>query len=289
MENYGKYDEFGNPLWQSTLDYPPNPELILQRERDIQSISNVTSTYIKQSKDSLEKKVVPQLLSSLYSIKEYLKDGKDPNDIPSLKEIHEALQLKQKLALTQEQYLKKFKDGFYINPKEGTIRYFDSNEIKYKNTRKVVPIPGTELLVFPVEHTTVNGTYRIYTVQLPAPDTKMNNDPNTIICHELIGYTEIPQMGIGIDEMDAYVIAFGSGMIPLSKVDHYDKWCTKAQQQFAANGTVPNFNDKVYLMSDNTSDITYDPYQTGTYTPLIPCKGVYSRQVIKKKKPKIFS
>ena len=32
------------------------------------------------------------------------------------------------------------------------------------------------------------------------------------------------------------------------------------------------------------SDITYDPYQTGTYTPLIPCKGVYSRQVIKKKK-----
>ena len=55
MENYGKYDEFGNPLWQATFDYPPNQELILQRQGDIQSISNVTSTYIKQSKDSQEK------------------------------------------------------------------------------------------------------------------------------------------------------------------------------------------------------------------------------------------
>ena len=75
MENYGKYDEFGNPLWQTTLDYHPNPQLILQRDRDIQSISNVTSTYIKQSKESLEKKIGPELLSSLYFIKKYLKDS----------------------------------------------------------------------------------------------------------------------------------------------------------------------------------------------------------------------
>ena len=93
----------------------------------------------------------------------------------------------------------------------------------------------------------------------------------TIICHELIGYTEIPQMGIGIDEMDAYVKAFGSGMIPLSKVDHYDKWCIKAQQQFANNGSVPNLNDEVFLMSDNTSDITYDPWYVHTINPMQRC------------------
>ena len=36
-------------------------------------------------------------------------------------------------------------------------------------------------------------------------------------------------------------------------------------------------------MKDNKICLKYDPYNSGSFTPLIPCKGVYSRQVIKKK------
>ena len=70
----------------------------------------------------------------------------------------------------------------------------------------------------------------MYTVQLPEPEAKIGKNQKEIICHELIGYREIPQMGIGIDEMDARVIAFGSGKIPLANLDHYEKWCSEAQE-----------------------------------------------------------
>lgn len=36
-------------------------------------------------------------------------------------------------------------------------------------------------------------------------------------------------------------------------------------------------------MRDNIHSIKYDPYESGSYTPLIPDKGEYSRRTIKKK------
>ncbi|MCG7868800.1 MAG: hypothetical protein JAY74_20820 [Candidatus Thiodiazotropha taylori] len=282
---YGKYDSYGNPLWTSTSD-DMDVTTTKQRFRDIHSISNITSTYIKDARENIKNDPAAQaqILSSLFSVKEYLQDGKDPADIPSLQEIQEALELKQKLAKAEEQYIKKFQEGFYINPKEGTIRYFDPEAVDYRKTRKVTPFTDAEMLIYPVEHKTVDGTYSIYTVQLPRPEFAPENaDKHSVIAHELVGYTEIPQMGVGINEMDARVIAFGCGKIPLGSLDHYDTWCYQAQETFNHNGNIPDYNDLVFLMRDNATNIKYDPYEPGCYTPLVPCKGVYSRQTIKKK------
>lgn len=288
-DQYGKYDQFGNPLWTTT--YSETAEELKEREQDLTSISNITSTFVRQTREQLQTKAgQAQFLASLFSVKEYLKQGKDPAEIESLEEFQEALQLKQKLAKAEEKYIKKFKDGFYVNPKDGTIRYFDSDKVKYQSTRKVTPIPDTELLIFPVEHKTIDGSYTIYTVILPEPEQEeKKKDKRYHVCHELIGYTEIPQMGVGIEEMNSHVIAFGSGKIPLCNLDHYDHWCYEAQEIYKHTGKIPDFNDNVWLLEDNSHpEIKYDPYQSGTYTPLIPCKGVYSRQVIKKK-PKYSS
>lgn len=282
-DQYGKYDQFGNPLWTTT--YSETAEELKEREQDLTSISNITSTFVRQTREQLQTKAgQAQFLASLFSVKEYLKQGKDPAEIESLEEFQEALQLKQKLAKAEEKYIKKFKDGFYVNPKDGTIRYFDSDKVKYQSTRKVTPIPDTELLIFPVEHKTIDGSYTIYTVILPEPEQEeKKKDKRYHVCHELIGYTEIPQMGVGIEEMNSHVIAFGSGKIPLCNLDHYDHWCYEAQEIYKHTGKIPDFNDNVWLLEDNSHpEIKYDPYQSGTYTPLIPCKGVYSRQVIKK-------
>lgn len=95
---YGKYDLYGNPLWTPTMEIEEND--IKQRIRDIHHISNITSTYIKDAREDIKNDPAAQaqILSSLFSVKEYLKDGKDPAEIPSLQEIQEALEIKQKLA-----------------------------------------------------------------------------------------------------------------------------------------------------------------------------------------------
>lgn len=87
------------------------------------------------------------------------------------------------------------------------------------------------MLIYPIEHKTVDGTYTIYMVQLPKPETgniHQSTSDKHIIAHELVGNTEIPQMGVDINEMDAKVIAFVCGKIPLGNLDHYDTWCYEA-------------------------------------------------------------
>ena len=280
-EKYMEYDQFGNPLWIPSLEKTVTEEQ--ERIKDIYNISNITSTYIKEAQEALRNQTTQaQILSSLVAIKDLKIDTSD-GEVPTLSQIQEALELKQKLSLAQSEYVKKFQDGFYVNAKEGTIRYFDGDDLMYKETRKITPVPNKDLLIFPIEHKTVDGSYTIYTVNLPKPEKQ--DERNYIICHELIGYTEIPQMGVGVNEMDAQVIAFGSGKIPLGNVDHYERWCTSAQKIFRNTGTIPDFND---FMQNNTTTIRYDPYKPGSYTPLIPCKGVFSRQVIRKK-PKYSS
>ena len=274
------YDQYGNPLWTPTLGV--DIEDVRQRLEDVRAISNITSTYINDAKSYFTDNAQAKLLTSLVAVKDLIKEGEDPDDIPTLAEIHEALELKQKLAAAEETYVKKYQDGFYVDPKGGTLRYFDNEKLEYVNTRRVTPLPNTDLLIFPVEHKTIDGCYTMYTVQLPEPERKQTYK-NSLICHELIGYREIPQMGVGIDEMDARVICFGSGKIPLANLDHYEKWCSEAQEIYENNGYIPDFNDLVWLMKDNRTCLKYDPYSSGSFTPLIPCKGVYSRQVIKKK------
>ena len=274
------YDQYGNALWTPTLG--GDIEDVRERLEDVRAISNITSTYINDAKNYFTDNAQAKLLTSLVAVKDLIKEGEDPDDIPTLSEIHEALELKQKLAQAEEKYVKKYQDGFYVDPKGGTLRYFDNEKLEYVNTRRVTPLPNSDLLIFPVEHKTIDGCYTMYTVQLPEPEKKLTYK-NSLICHELIGYSEIPQMGVGIDEMDARVICFGSGKIPLAYLDHYEKWCSEAQEIYETNGYIPDFNDLVWLMKDNKTCLKYDPYSSGSFTPLIPCKGVYSRQVIKKK------
>ena len=58
---------------------------------------------------------------------------------------------------------------------------------------------------------------------------------------------------------------------------------SEAQEIYEKNGYIPDINDLVWLMKDNKTCLKYNPFSSGSFTPLIPCKGVYSRQVIKKK------
>ena len=167
----GTYDQYGNALWTPTIR--GDTEDVRQRLEDVRSISNITSTYINDAKTYFTDNAQAKLLTSLVAVKDLIKDGEDPDDIPTLAEIHEALELKLKLAQAEEKYVKQYQDGFYVNPKGGTLRYFDGEKLNYVNTRRVTPLPNTDILIYPVEHKTIDGCYTIYTVQLPEPERKI--------------------------------------------------------------------------------------------------------------------
>ena len=162
------YDQYGNALWTPTLG--GDIEDVRERLEDVRAISNITSTYINDAKNYFTDNAQAKLLTSLVAVKDLIKEGEYPDDIPTLSEIHEALELKQKLAQAEEKYVKKYQDGFYVDPKGGTLRYFDNEKLEYVNTRRVTPLPNSDLLIFPVEHKTIDGCYTMYTVQLPEPE-----------------------------------------------------------------------------------------------------------------------
>ena len=166
-----QYDQFGNPLWVPTLG--GDLEAVEERLEDIRAISNITSTYINDAKSYFTDSAKAKLLTSLVAVKDLIREGDDPDDVPSLAELHEALELKQKLAKAEEQYVKKYQDGFYVNPKGGTIRYFDAEQLKYVQTRTVTPIPATDLLIYPLEQK--NCGWIIYNVYCTVTRTRGKN------------------------------------------------------------------------------------------------------------------
>ena len=96
------YDQYGNALWTPTLG--GDIEDVRERLEDVREISNITSTYINDAKNYFTENAQAKLLTSLVAVKDLIKEGEDPDDIPTLSEIHEALELKQKLAQAEETY-----------------------------------------------------------------------------------------------------------------------------------------------------------------------------------------
>ena len=55
------------------------------------------------------------------------------------------------------------------------------------------------------------------------------------------------------------------------------KDCVRMHKKYlkkTTTGNIPDFNDLVWLMKDNKTCLKYDPYSSGSFTTLIPCKGV---------------
>ena len=70
------------------------------------SDSNITSSFIDDTKRYFTNNAQAKLLTSVLAVKDLINDGEDPDEIPSLAEIHEAQESKQKLAKAEEKYVK---------------------------------------------------------------------------------------------------------------------------------------------------------------------------------------
>ena len=276
---YGQYDRFGVPLWNTGL---LTPEDETKRDDDINQYSNIVSTYLKQSQ--LAKDIDPKnVLNTLLAVKELSKEEEDKEDDP-ISDFKTAVMLQQRLEKENRTKQLRYADGYYINAKDGTISYYDTEKEDFVKSRQIKVATGEETLVFPVEHKTVNHYLNIYSVMLPEPRISQNSIPKGYeAVHELIGFTDNTQLGVGIDEQVADCIAFGSGSIPVCITDKYEEWRVKSQEEFQKTGDIPNFNDTVYLMSDNKQKVLFNPYKPGTCIPLQPCKGVWSEVNVFKK------
>ena len=90
-------------------------EMILKMQKkrlDVRAISNITSSFINDAKRYFTDNAQAKLLTSLVAVKDLIKYGEDPDAIPSLDEIHEALEIKQKLAKAKESYVKNIRMVF---------------------------------------------------------------------------------------------------------------------------------------------------------------------------------
>ena len=278
---YGDYDRFGNPLWTNEI---LTPEDETRRAEDINEYSNIVSTYLKQSQ--LAKDIDPKnVLNTLLAVKELSnKEDHDTTGDDPISDFQAAIMLQQRLEKENRTKQLRYADGYYIDAETRAISYYDTEKEAFVKSRQVQVAEGEETLVFPVEHKTVNHYLNIYSVMLPEPRISHNSIPKGYeAVHELIGFTDNTQLGVGIDEQIADVIAFGSGSIPVCITDKYEEWRVKSQEEFQKTGDIPNFNDTVYLMSDNKQKVPFNPYKPGTCIPLQPCKGVWSEVNVFKK------
>ena len=226
---YGEYDRYGNPLWTNEL---LSVEDETRRAEDINEYSNIVSTYLKQSqlaKDIDSKKV----LNTLLAVKELSKEDHDTTGDDPISDFQTAIMLQQRLEKENRTKQLRYADGYYIDADTGTISYYDTEKETFVKSRQIKLAKGEETLVFPVEHKTINHYLNIYSVMLPEPRILHNSTPEGYEpVHELIGFTDNTQLGVGIDEQVADVIAFGSGSIPVCITDKYEEWCVESQQQF---------------------------------------------------------
>ena len=267
-----QYDRYGNFLPTRHLG-EENESLKYEKF----SLYNMTSAYLKQL-PATEKS---EQIRAMIQLRRLIADKKPLEKVPTLAMIHRAIEMKQLLKKAEIKFAKKFQEPYFQNLNSGVYKYFNMDKAEYESTRQITKIPTNNVMYMPVEVISQDSLFSCMTVELPSPTSKVMNqvsmaeDENTLVCWNLIGFVEYPEVEPAIKQFEGRVLMLGSGKMALARTAHKMKW--------QKDNTLQNFNEQVLMMKKNYKNIPFNPLHDSGYMPYVPQKGVYAEWSIKNK------